>query len=65
METAAVPLPKRGGTFFYCPWTERTVTRGGAVTVSWCGAGSKYGGAVPARFRRLAAFRRHYRRAHS
>lgn len=65
METAVVPPPKCGGTFFYCPWTERTVKRAGAVTVSWCGAGSKYGVAVPARFRSETAYRRHFRRAHS
>ena len=65
METASVPPPKRGGTFFYCPWSEKKTNRHGGVSVTWCAAGSEHGVAVPARFRKLAAFRRHYRRAHA
>jgi hypothetical protein len=45
-----VPEPKRGGTFFYCPWAERH--RGGA---SMC----------LGKFRKASKFRRHWRRAHA
>jgi hypothetical protein len=64
METAPVPPPKRGGTFFYCPWEVCERNRAGGVTVHSCADGSRHGVAVPARFRREASCRRHYRRAH-
>ena len=53
-----VPDPKRGGTFLYCPWTEE---RPGHVSV--CGAANLK--RTGARFRSLAKYRRHWRRAHS
>lgn len=57
-----VPDPTRGGTFFYCPW-ERRVTTGGRISHWSCGA-KKPGWATGSRFRTLAKYRRHYRKAH-
>lgn len=52
-----VPPPKRGGTFFYCPWTDR-----GAGYSAVCGQGNR--ARTGARFRTLARYRRHWRKAH-
>ena len=56
------PSPKRGGTFFYCPWTLRERKAGG-VSVSSCGGVQHWGAGT--RFRTEAAYRRHWRRAHA
>jgi hypothetical protein len=53
--TETVPEPKRGGTFLYCPWVMKTP----AVT-SWCAQGWR-----GTRFRKLSAYRRHWRRHHA
>jgi hypothetical protein len=53
-----VPEPDRGGTFFYCPWTEKHPGGGSA-----CGAANRK--RTGARFRTAAKYRRHWRRAHA
>jgi hypothetical protein len=55
------PEPKRGGTFFYCPWTSLTHVNG--VTRWSCGWDrARWAGS---RFRTAAAYRRHWRRVHT
>jgi hypothetical protein len=62
MPEEKVTSPKRGGTFFYCTWTERKQV-GSAVEVSSCGM--TYSRYVGSRFGTAAAYRRHRRRTHS
>ena len=50
-----VPEPKRGGTFFYCPWILKSQGR-----ITWCAQGWR-----GTRFRKLSAYRRHWRRHHA
>jgi hypothetical protein len=57
-----VPRPRRGGTFFYCPWNIH-VRVGGRTDHWFCGT-PKAGWATGTRFRTAAAYRRHYRRDH-
>jgi hypothetical protein len=52
-----VPPPKRGGTWLYCPWAET-----GPGYRAGCGQGNRR--RTGARFATLAAYRRHWRRAH-
>ena len=58
MDAGQPPEPKRGGTFFYCPWTERAPGQ-----VSVCG-GVQHG-YVGTRFRSPKKYRRHWRQAHA
>lgn len=60
MSQVVVPLPVRGGTFFYCPWQERS--RPGALIS--CGR-ARVGWATGTRFRTARAYRRHWRRHHA
>lgn len=63
-DAVEVQAPKKGGTFFYCDW--QVMEKGpGGITKHSCAGGSRYGIAVPSRFRTLAAYRRHYRNWHS
>lgn len=59
-----IPMPKHGGTFYYCSWLRYQKNKSGGMAMHSCADGSRCGVAVPARFRTLAAYRRHYRKAH-
>lgn len=61
--SASVPEPRRGGTFFYCPWQMRENGKAGRITQWFCGV-LKPGWATGSRFRTAAAYRRHYRKHH-
>lgn len=57
------PPPINGGTFYYCPWAERSGK--GRVSLTRCAGPGIVSGYRGSRFRTQRKYRAHWRRYHS